>query len=84
MKLPRDLSGDALAKALERLGYQITRQTGSHMRLTTHQHGEHHVAVPRHTPLRVGTLSAILRDIEQHFSITREELISRLIGRGRE
>jgi hypothetical protein len=52
--------------------------------LTTQEHGEHHVAVPRHSPLRVGTLSAILRDIEHYFSITREELISRLMGRGRE
>jgi predicted RNA binding protein YcfA (HicA-like mRNA interferase family) len=84
MKLPRDLSGDVLLKALERFGYKATRQTGSHIRLTTQEHGEHHVVVRRHSPLRVGTLSAILRDIEQHFSITREELISRLMGRGRE
>ena len=84
MKLPRDLSGLALVKALERFGYQATRQTGSHIRLTTQEHGEHHVVVPRHSPLRVGTLSAILRDVEQHFSITREELTSRLMGRGRE
>ena len=34
MKLPRDISGVELAKALERLGYRITRQTGSHLRLT--------------------------------------------------
>jgi predicted RNA binding protein YcfA (HicA-like mRNA interferase family) len=30
MKLPRNLSGEDLAKALERLGYQVTRQTGFH------------------------------------------------------
>lgn len=34
MKLPRDLSGEVLAKALEKLGYIIDRQTGSHIRLT--------------------------------------------------
>jgi predicted RNA binding protein YcfA (HicA-like mRNA interferase family) len=84
MKLPRDLSGEALVKALERFGYQVTRQTGSHMRLTTVEHSEHHVVVPRHSPLRVGTLSAILRDIELHFSVTREDLLSRLTGRNRE
>jgi predicted RNA binding protein YcfA (HicA-like mRNA interferase family) len=33
VKLPRDLSGDELARALRRYGYQITRQSGSHMRL---------------------------------------------------
>ncbi len=43
MKLPRDISGDELAKSLESLGYQVTRQTGSHMRLTTTEGGEHHV-----------------------------------------
>ena len=35
MRLPRDLSGKDLAKALKTLGYRATRQTGSHMRLTT-------------------------------------------------
>jgi len=35
VKVPRDLSGAALAKALSKVGYQMTRQTGSHIRLTT-------------------------------------------------
>ena len=35
MRVPRDISGDQLANALKPLGYQITRQTGSHIRLTT-------------------------------------------------
>lgn len=34
MKLPRDLSGSELAKALGRVGYRIVRQSGSHLRLT--------------------------------------------------
>ena len=34
MKLPRDLSGVELARALSGIGYRITRQTGSHLRLT--------------------------------------------------
>ena len=33
MKLPRDVSGDELGKRLGKLGYEITRQTGSHIRL---------------------------------------------------
>jgi len=37
MRLPRDLSGRELASALRRLGYEITRQTGSPLRLTTQQ-----------------------------------------------
>jgi len=35
MKLPRDISGEELAKLLRKYGYKVTRQTGSHMRLTT-------------------------------------------------
>ena len=78
MKLPRDLSGDDLAAALRKLGYQITRQAGSHMRLTTQQNGQHHVTVPRHSPMRVGTLGGILTDVATHHQITRDELLQRL------
>ena len=35
MRIPRDVSGDELAKLLKRYGYEVTRQVGSHMRLTT-------------------------------------------------
>ena len=54
MRLPRDLDGDDLVKALRIFGYELTRQTGSHMRLTTSVHGGHHVTVPKHSPLRRG------------------------------
>jgi predicted RNA binding protein YcfA (HicA-like mRNA interferase family) len=80
MRLPRDLSGSDLAQALRKLGYSMTRQTGSHLRLTTYEHGEHHLTVPQHTPLRIGTLSAILADVATHFEITREQLLERLLG----
>ena len=78
MRLPRDLSGTDLARALRKLGYDTTRQTGSHMRLTTQENGEHHITIPRHDPLRVGTLSAILGDVAGHFGTTRDELARRL------
>lgn len=68
MRLPRDVSGDDLAKALEIFGYHATRQTGSHARLTTTERGQHHVTVPKHAALRVGTLAGILTDVaEQTF-----------------
>jgi len=35
MRLPRDISGSDLAKRLNQYGYRLTRQTGSHLRLTT-------------------------------------------------
>ena len=81
MRLPRDLSGDDLAKALADLGYRVTRQTGSHLRLTTLEGGEHHLTIPRHAALRVGTLAALLLDVARHFALTREELAERLFGR---
>ena len=63
MKLPRDLSGEALVTALSKLGYVVDRQTGSHIRLTTKENGEHHLTIPNHSPIKIGTLSAILRDV---------------------
>ena len=80
MKLPRDLSGQDLARQLGNLGYTITRQTGSHIRLTTDENGEHHVTVPKHKALRAGTLAAILSDISDHFGLRRDELLERLFG----
>ena len=80
MKFPRDLSGRDLAKALQGLGYSVTRQTGSHLRLTTTAQGEHHVTVPDHDALRVGTLGGILGDVAAHFNLTREELMKRPFG----
>ena len=81
MRLPRDLSGTDLSKALARLGYAVTRQVGSHMRLTrvTGQ-TEHHVTVPRHDPLKVGTLNSVLRDVAVQSGLSREELLDRLFG----
>lgn len=66
MKLPRNVSAGDLIKALGAYGYSVTRQKGSHIRLSTQQKGEHHVTVPNHNPLRVGTLFSILRDVADH------------------
>ncbi|MBD1824171.1 type II toxin-antitoxin system HicA family toxin [Cyanobacteria bacterium FACHB-DQ100] len=78
MKLPRDLSGLELAKLLEQFDYTIDHQTGSHLRLTTERNGEHHITVPAHNPLKVGTLSAILRDVAAHLGLSRDELTTYL------
>jgi predicted RNA binding protein YcfA (HicA-like mRNA interferase family) len=78
MKLPRDVSGDELAKALKVFAYQVTRQTGSHLRLTTGENGEHHISIPRHNPLRVGTFAAILDDVAAHFELSRAELLGKI------
>jgi predicted RNA binding protein YcfA (HicA-like mRNA interferase family) len=56
MRLPRDISGADLAKALSAQGYRTTRQTGSHLRLSTEEVGQHHVTISNHDPIKVGTL----------------------------
>ena len=78
MKLPRDISGKDLIKALSRLDYAVTRQTGSHVRLTTQRNGEHNMTVPAHDPLKVGTLNAILKEVSEHANLSRNELVELL------
>lgn len=78
MRLPRDLSSQKLIKALGRFGYVVDRQTGSHIRLTTEENGEHHLTVPAHDPIKIGTLNAILRDVASHVGLSREELLKEL------
>ena len=78
MRLPRDINGVDLAKALSKLGYTQSRQTGSHMRLTTQVEGEHHVTIPRHDPLKIGTLKSILDSVAEHHHLTRDQLLQTL------
>jgi predicted RNA binding protein YcfA (HicA-like mRNA interferase family) len=77
-KMPRNLSGKDLIKKLKKLGYKQTRQIGSHIRLTTEEKGIHHITIPEHDPLKIGTLSSILKDIAAHFEISKEELIDQI------
>ena len=79
MKLPRDLSGDDLASKLSQFGYKQTRQTGSHLRLTrTTAQGTHHITIPQHKDLRMGTLNAILGEIASHLEISKAELLDQI------
>lgn len=73
MKLPRGVGGDELSRRLTRVGYAVVRQTGSHMRLS--RNGEHHITVPRHRELKVGTLSGIVKDVADHLNMTRDEVV---------
>jgi predicted RNA binding protein YcfA (HicA-like mRNA interferase family) len=79
-KLPREIDGKELARALQRLGYARVRQSADHLRLRTQENGEHHVTVPDHRPLKTGTLHGILRDVARHHGLTRDELLRRLFG----
>lgn len=81
MRLRRDVSGVELARLLERYGYRITRQTGSHLRLTTDLQGEHHITLPAHSDLRIGTLSSILSDVADHLGMEQSALVTALFER---
>lgn len=79
MRLPRDVSGDDLIRILGKRGYRVTRQVGSHVRLSViTDRGEHHVTVPRHDRLRVGTLAGVLQDVAAWLEIDRDDLVADL------
>jgi predicted RNA binding protein YcfA (HicA-like mRNA interferase family) len=67
VKLPRDLSGDEVCRALTRLGFAFVRQTGSHRHYVR---GLLHPCVPMHREIKPKTLPSILRQAE----LTVEEL----------
>ena len=71
MKLPRDISGAEAVKVLRRLGFEVVRQEGSHIRMSK---GNVHVTVPNHRQLVPKTLQSILR----HAEITLEEFMEQL------
>jgi hypothetical protein len=43
---------------------------------------EHHITIPKHKSLKIGTLSSILKDIAEHLGKTKEEILSELWGKG--
>ena len=75
MKLPRDIDGSRLVKALRVLGYEATRQSGSHVRVTTQRDGENHEVIPQHHPIKTGTVASILKRIAAHHGMTVDELL---------
>ncbi|MBM3860198.1 MAG: addiction module toxin, HicA family [Verrucomicrobia bacterium] len=79
MKLPRDLSGQELAKILcRRWDYRIVHQIGSHIILQTETPSHHRISVPAHATLRIGTLNAIVRSVSTHKSVGRDQLLESL------
>ncbi len=78
MRIPRDVNATLLIKLVKIYDYPVTRQSGSHVRLTTLLNGEHHITIPNHDPIKIGTLSAILSDIAQHLNKPKEEIIKEL------
>jgi len=76
-KLPRDINGRTLAGMLGKFGYHITRQSGSHLRLTHEVPGTtYHVTIPAHSPLKIGTLHAIISEVANQLGMDKEALIA--------
>ncbi|MBX2947101.1 MAG: type II toxin-antitoxin system HicA family toxin [Cyclobacteriaceae bacterium] len=80
MKIPRNVSAREFIKSLSKIGYEVSRQKGSHIRLTCSFPKTHHVTIPNHDPIKVGTLSAILADISVNRNQTKEDLIKEIFG----
>jgi len=78
MRLPRDVSGLDLSRALGVPGYEVVRQTGSHIRITSGLEPRQHLTIPDHAALRVGTLAGVLADVAAHHGLTREQVLERL------
>ena len=77
-RLPQ-VSGRNLVRLLHSLGYETTRQKGSHIRLQRRTAlGEHNLTVPDHKTLAKGTLNDILTKVSLWNNLSKDELIRRL------
>jgi predicted RNA binding protein YcfA (HicA-like mRNA interferase family) len=69
-KLPH-VSGAAVVRALERLGFEKLRQSGSHVIM---RRGSKGCVVPLHSELKVDTLAGVLRQAD----VSPDEFIAAL------
>ncbi len=78
MRIPRNISAKELILKLQKYGYEVQRQKGSHIRLITSLEGKHHVTVPNHSSIKMGTLPGIISDVAAHFNKSKEEIVNEL------
>lgn len=77
-RLP-NVSYKDLLKLLQRFGYRIVRQRGSHIRLKkTLDSGHHSITIPAHKEIAKGTLNDILNRIALRNQISKDKLIELL------
>ena len=61
-RLPR-ISGEAVVKVLAKIGYNVVRQKGSHLRLKDLDNPSHKpITVPLHKSIKPGLLRKIIKD----------------------
>ena len=78
MKLPRGVPAQRLIRALEKLGYSVIRQKGSHVRLFHEAAPAHSISVPLHDPLKIGTFHGILAEVSRAQSISIQDIVDLL------
>lgn len=70
------VSGKKLVKNLQKIGYQIIRQKGSHVQMRLNSdNGEHMITVPLHDEVAFGTLNDILGKVSLWSGISKNKLI---------
>ena len=79
MKTPRNLNGADFAAALIRhWEYVHVHQTGSHIIIETERPSHQRLSIPRHKPLKAGTLNALLRLTADHKRASKEDVLKTL------
>ena len=76
-RIPRDCGAKQLVGLLRKYGYEVARQTGSHMRLYSGTY-DHSITIPSHNPIKIGTLSAILAEVSATIGIDKARLTEQL------
>jgi len=77
VKIPRDLSGREIAKALCRhWDYRQVHQEGSHIILQTETPSHQRIPIPDHSPVRIGTLNSILRLVAAHKGVQKQDVLA--------
>jgi predicted RNA binding protein YcfA (HicA-like mRNA interferase family) len=80
MKIPLSLSAKQLIKLLKVYGYETISQKGSHIKVTTNKDGEHHLAIPNHDPIKIGTLNATIRQVAEHQGKSKKDIYGDLFS----
>jgi len=79
MKIPRDLSGRSVVKALcKHWGYRQVHQEGSHIILQTDHPSHQRIPIPDHSTLRIGTLNSIIRLVATHKHVDKQDVLATL------
>ena len=65
---------------LKVFGYEVVRQNGSHMTVTTETNGQHHLAIPNHDSIKIGTLNGIINRVAIHFDLDKQEVFEKIFS----